>query len=503
MMQTALNALKERLTTVTALRHATSIMHYDQEAFMPSGSAMARAQQLAGVSQVAHDLFVADEMGTWLEELQPLVSDAGANEDDATLIRITTRDYHLERNLPAEYVARSTETFALAGDHWRQARARSDYALFLPWLQKCVDLAHEYAEYQGYTDHIYDPLLDRFEPGMKTHEVEAIFTPLREEVARMVQAVTESGVEIDTSCLQGHFDPATQRHLGRVLVAAFGFDFERGRMDDVTHPFCTSFSRDDVRITTRVHADDLGMCLFSMLHECGHGLYDQNIHPRYDRTPVSEGTSLGIHESQSRMWENLVGRSRSFWQWAYPILCAHFPVFNTVPLEDFYRAINVVQPSLIRIEADEVTYNLHIMLRFELEKAMMEGKVDLVSLPQEWNDRMESYLGITPDNDANGVLQDVHWSSGYLGYFPTYSLGNIISVQLFEAARQHHPQLEEQFARGEFSTLLDWMRTHIHQHGRRYEPQALLKLNLGTGIDTAPYIGYLQGKLQDVYGVQV
>ncbi len=502
-MQETLNALKERLATVTDLRHASSLMHYDQEAFMPTGASAARAMQMATVSKVTHDLFVADEVGAWLEELQPLVDEGGADEDDAALIRVTARDYRLERNLPTEYVARSTETYALANEHWRKARAVSDYALFLPWLQQCVDLAHEYAAYQGYDDHVYDPLLDRFEPGMKARDVEAIFTPLREETTRLVKAVAESGVTIDTSCLRGNFDLATQRNLGRVLVAAFGFDFHRGRVDEVTHPFCTSFSRDDVRLTTRIYADEINVCLFSMLHECGHALYDQNIHPRYDRTPISTGTSLGIHESQSRMWENLVGRGRPFWQWAYPILCAHFPEFNRVSQEEFYKAINVVTPNLIRVEADEVTYNLHIMLRFELEKAIMEGKVDLAALPQEWNDRMESYLGITPDSDANGVLQDVHWSFGGMGYFPTYSLGNIISVQLFEAARSCHPDLEAQFARGEFGTLLEWMRVHIHQHGRKYEPQALLAQNLGTGIDSAPYIRYLQGKLEDVYGVQV
>lgn len=502
-MPDTLNALKERLGTVADLRQAASLMHYDQEAFMPPGAAQARARQLATVSRVSHELFVADEVGQWLADLQPLVDEAGDNGDDAALIRIAGKDYARERNLPADYVARATETYILANENWRRARSASDFAAFAPWLKQCVDLAHEYADYQGYEDHVYDALLDQFEPGMKTRDVEAIFTPLREETARLVAAVTESGVQMDTSCLQGQFDPGTQRRLGHVLVAAYGFDFHRGRVDDVTHPFCTSFSRDDVRMTTRVHADDITVCLFSMLHECGHALYDQNIDPRYDRTPLSSGCSLGIHESQSRMWENLVGRSRAFWQWAYPILQAHFPAFRGVPREDFYRAINAIAPSPIRIEADEVTYNLHIMLRFELEKAMMEGQVDLDRLPQEWNDRMEAYLGITPANDAEGVLQDVHWSFGSIGYFPTYSLGNIISVQLLEAVRQELPSLDDQLARGEFAPLLAWMRRHIHQHGRRYEPMELLERAVGTGIDAAPYIAYLQGKLQDLYGVAV
>lgn len=500
-MNESLTKLKERLGSVTDLQQAASVIHYDQEAFMPSGAAGARASQLATLSRIAHDLFVADEVGEWLDALAP--GDEALDEYDAALIGVVKKDFDRQRNLPAEYVARATETHILANENWRKARADADYALFQPWLEKCVDLAHEYAGYQGYADHVYDALLDQFEPGMKTHEVEAIFTPLRAETAPMVRAVAESGVEVDASCLRGSFDLAAQRSLGRVLVAAYGFDFSRGRVDEVTHPFCTSASRDDVRLTTRVYADELNVCLFSMLHECGHGLYEQNIDPRYDRTPLSSGCSLGLHESQSRMWENLVGRGRPFWRWAYPILCAHFPEFNDVPMEDFYRAINAISPSLIRVEADEVTYNLHIMLRFELEKAMMEGQVNMARLPEEWNDRMESYLGIRPDNDADGVLQDVHWSFGSLGYFPTYSLGNIISVQLFEAAKQDLPNLEDQFVVGEFGPLLEWMRTHVHQHGRRYEPMELLRMNVGTGIDAAPYTRYLRGKIQDVYGIEV
>ena len=502
-MSNALDKLKERLATVTDLNQAASLMHHDQETVMPEGAAAARAAQLGTVSRVAHELFVADEVGAWLEELQADAGDDGLAEEDRDLIKVAARDYRLKRNLPAEYVNRSTETHILSNEAWRKAREAADYGQFLPWLRKCVDLAHEYADYQGYGEHVYDALLDQFEPGMKASEVEAIFTPLRAETVRLVKAVSESGVSLDKSCLEGNFDHATQVHLGRTLVSAFGFDFSRGRVDEVTHPYCTSFSRDDVRLCTRVYTSEFNVCLFSMLHECGHALYDQNIDPAWDRTPITSGCSLGIHESQSRMWENLVGRGRPFWDWAYPILQAHFPQFNAVPQETYYRAINGVAPSLIRVEADEVTYNLHIMLRFELEKAMMEGKVDLEDLPREWNDRMEEYLGVRPADDAEGVLQDVHWSFGYLGYFPTYSLGNIISVQLYEAARRDHPDLEDQFRRGQFDALLEWMRTHIHRHGRRYTPGELLEQSIGTGIDAGPYVGYLKAKLNDLYGVSV
>jgi carboxypeptidase Taq len=500
-MLETLNALKERLGTVTDLEQASALLHYDQEAFMPMGASQARATQLSTLSRVGHELFVSDEVGQWLEELRPLEQDLGPDDNDASVIRVVRKDYERTRKLPAEYVARATETYILANEQWRKARADSDFQRFLPWIQKCVDLAHEYAEYQGYSDHVYDALLDQFEPGMKTKDVEAIFTPLREETAPLVKAVAESGVRIDTSCLKGQFDLTAQRSLGNVLVSAYGFDVNRGRVDEVTHPFCTSISRDDVRMGTRVAAHKLNENLFSMLHECGHALYEQNVDPCFDHTPLSSGCSLGLHESQSRMWENLVGRGRPFWQWAYPILQAHFPSLYSVRMEEFYKAINTVTPSYIRVEADEVTYNLHIMLRFELEKAMMEGKVNLAQLPQEWNDRMHSYLGITPPNDRLGVLQDVHWSFGSLGYFPTYSLGNIISVQLWESCRQELTDLDDRLARGEFTSLLAWMKEKIHQHGRKYEPMELLRQVTGSEIDAKPYILYLKAKLQDVYGI--
>lgn len=500
-MKETLDALKERLGTVTDLEQALSLLHYDQEAFMPSGAAQSRAAQMSTLSRLGHELFVADEVGEWLEDLRPLEEQLGHDHDDAALVRVTRKDFERSRKLPAEYVARAQETHILANEEWRLARAESDYPRFRPWLSKCVDLAHEYADYQGYDDHVYDALLDQFEPGMKARDVEAIFTPLRQETSELVKAVTESGVDVDTSCLHGKFDLSTQRNLGNVLVSAYGFDVQRGRVDEVTHPFCTSMSRDDVRMGTRVSAQKLNENLFSMLHECGHALYEQNVNCSFDRTPLGSGCSLGLHESQSRMWENLVGRGRPFWRWAYPILQAHFPAFSSVDMDEFYRAINGVTPSFIRVEADEVTYNLHIMLRFELEKAMMEGRADLTRLPQEWNDRMEAYLGITPPTDALGVLQDVHWSFGSIGYFPTYSLGNIISVQLWETCRRELVDLDEQLARGEFLPLLQWMREHIHQHGRKYEPMELLRRVTGSEIDSAPYVKYLRAKLADVYGV--
>lgn len=500
-MQDTLNSLKERLRTVTDLEYASALLHYDQEAFMPMGASQARASQMSTLSSVGHELFVSDEVGQWLEDLRPLERDLGHDNNDASLIRVVRKDYERTRKLPVEYVARASETYILANEQWRKARAESDFPIFLPWLQKCVDLAHEYVEHQGYDEHVYDALLDQFEPGMKAREVEAIFTPLREQIAPMVKAVAESGIEIDTSCLRGKFDLAAQRSLGNVLVSAYGFDVNRGRVDEVTHPFCTSMSRDDVRMGTRVAADKINENLFSMLHECGHALYEQNVDSCFDRTPLASGCSLGLHESQSRMWENLVGRGRPFWQWAYPILQAYFPSFHAIDLDDFYKAINTVSPSFIRVEADEVTYNLHIMLRFELEKAMMEGKVDLAQLPQEWNDRMQSYLGIAPPNDALGVLQDVHWSFGSLGYFPTYSLGNIISVQLWETCRLELTDLDNQLSRGEFVPLLAWMKKHVHQFGRKYEPMELLGKVTGSGIEAGPYIAYLKAKLNDVYGI--
>ena len=496
-----LQDLKDRLATIQDLRAAVALMNWDQDIHMPAGAAQGRAQQMSTLSRLGHEHFTDAAIGRLLEALEPWAADQPYDSDAAALVRKVRRDYDRETKVPSEFVARFAKARSLANSVWPAAKHANDFAKFAPHLEEIFGMTGEYAGYVGYTEHIYDALLDGYEPDMKASQVEAIFTPLREETVKLVRSVRESGRTVDVSALSGDFDHDTQLALATKMVKAFGYDMNRGRVDEVAHPYCTNFGRDDVRITTTVDPKFFNSNFFSMLHECGHALYEQGSAPELEGTSLAGGVSFGIHESQSRLWENLVGRSRPFWAWAYPQVQASFPHLQGVPSETFYRAINVIKPSLIRIEADEVTYNLHIMLRFELEKAILEGKVKIADLPEEWDQRMENYLGVVPPTVGQGVLQDVHWSLGLIGYFPTYSLGNIISVQLYEAAKADHPGLEDEFAQGKFDTVLGWMRQNIHVHGSKFTPNELLMRATGSEIDSAPYVAYLKRKIADIYGV--
>jgi carboxypeptidase Taq len=413
---------------------------------------------------------------------------------------VTRRDYRRERQVPAQWVAefaRVTSTALLA---WQDARGASDFARFQPHLERIVAMRREYAGFFAPYASIYDPLLDTYEPGMKTAEVRVVFATLRPPLVALVQKVGEHAGAVDDSCLKGDFDELAQWDLGLQVLRRIGYDFDRGRQDRSAHPFTTAFSRDDVRITTRVLRQLAVSSLFSSIHEGGHALYEQGIDPALARTPLGSGTSLGIHESQSRLWENLIGRSFPFWKVFYPAFQSHFPQMRAVPLEQFYRAINKVTPSPIRVEADEVTYNLHVMLRFELELALLEGELAVRDLPAAWNDRTREFLGILPPDDAQGVLQDIHWSMGDLGYFPTYTLGNLVSVLLYDCALEQKPSLGRELEQGEYSGFLGWLRENVHRHGAKFEPLELLRRVTGGGLRAEPYLEYLTHKYGEIYG---
>ena len=399
-----------------------------------------------------------------------------------------------------ERIARVT---TLGYEAWHVARAESDYARFAPHLEEILQLSREVAELRGYPEQRYDALLDEYEPGMRASQVTAMFEAIKPALVALVQAIGSRGLPVDDSPLRQDFDEGRQEAFGRSVVSALGFDWGRGRQDRAVHPFCTSFTRGDVRITTRFERNFLPAALFGSLHETGHALYEQGVAPRYDGNTLGGGTSLGVHESQSRLWENLVGRSRPFWQAYYPDLQGTFPEqLGGVAPGDWYRAINKVEPSLIRVEADEVTYNLHILLRFEMEVALLEGTVSVQDAPAAWNAKYEQYLGLTPPDDAQGILQDVHWSGGGIGYFPTYSVGNLLSVQLFEAANDAlGGEIAAQIARREFGPLHGWLQENIYQYGRKYDPKELVRRVTGRPLDPAPYLRYLGAKFGDVYGL--
>lgn len=500
-MEKQLNQLKEILAEVDDLERASAVLDWDQQAFMPRGGAESRGNQLATLGRLAHERFVSKETGKLLDALEPWAKDQDPDSDDACLIRVTRRLYDRQVKVPSEMVTERAMLTTLGQEAWQEARAKVDFAHFRPHLEKLVDFARRYAELFAPYDHIYDPLLDGYEPGMKTVDVQKIFASVRPEQVELIHAIAGQK-QVDDSLLHQHFPEAKQLEFGRQVVTAFGFDWQRGRQDKVTHPFMTNFGYGDQRITMRVSEDYFNSFLFAAMHETGHALYEQGIPKSLQRSPLYGGASLGIHESQSRLWENLVGRSKPFWEHFFPKLQDVFPEqFGKASVEDFYPAINRVAPSFIRVEADEATYNLHIMLRLELEIALMEGSVEVKDLPKVWNETFNTYLGITPPDDAKGVLQDVHWSAGLMGYFATYALGNLISAQIWEVVTKSLPDLDQQIRKGEFASLLGWLQQHIYRHGAKFETQEMVQKVTGSKIDGAAFLRYLKSKFGEIYGL--
>jgi carboxypeptidase Taq len=491
-----LRQLKERLAQISDVSSANGLLMWDRQTYMPKGGVAGRAEQTATLSRIAHEMLVDAETGRLLEALdQP-----DPSSEDGALVRRARREYEKATRLPGELVAEISRTTALAEPAWVEARERSDWSLFAPHLETILPLQREAAEHLGYEDHLYDALLDDYEPGAKKARLEKMFEELKTELVPLIRSISERDGEDREAPLHNAFDEKAQERFGEEVITRFGYDWDRGRQDRTVHPFCIGLTPGDVRITTRFDPGWLSPALFGTMHETGHALYEQGVDPAYARTPLSGGTSMGIHESQSRLWENLVGRSRPFWSHFYPGLQKAFPeALGEFELEGFYRAINAVSPSEIRVEADEVTYNLHILLRFELEVALIEGSLSVSDLPSAWNAKMEEYLGITPENEATGALQDVHWSAGLFGYFPTYTIGNVLSVALFDEAIGAYPAIPEQIAEGEFSTLLGWLRENIHRHGSRYYPDELIERVTGRPLDAAPYLKYLKNKFGQLY----
>jgi carboxypeptidase Taq len=498
-MQSKLAEFKNLLAEVVDLNNAAALLSWDQQTYMPPGGTQGRSYQLGTLASLAHIKFTSPEVGRLLDELEPYAAQLDPDSDDARLIKVTRRDYYKQTRVPTEMVTEFAQVTTIAHQVWQDARATNDFSRFRPHLEKIVSIRRRYAELFAPYDNIYDPLLDEFEPGMKTSEVKTIFETLRPQQIDLIRSISEHP-QVDDTFLHLTYDENQQWDFGVEVISRFGFDWKHGRQDISAHPFTQSFGMQDVRITTRILSDNATSSLFSSMHEAGHALYEMGINPMLDRTPLAGGASLAMHESQSRMWENLVGRSLPFWEYFYPRLQEVFPgQLSNVSLDHFYKGINRVQPSLIRVEADEATYNLHIMLRLELEIGMMEGAIEVKDLPEVWNNRIQDYLGVTPPNDAHGVLQDVHWAGGMIGYFSTYALGNLISAQLWECINKDIPDLASQFRQGEFSSLLSWLREKIHYHGAKFEPQELVERITGSKIDPAPYLRYLRTKFGEIY----
>lgn len=501
-LERRLTELKTLLAEVYDLRHAQAVLNWDMNCFMPPGGAPARARSLATLARLDHEKFTSPAIGRALDALQDYADGLPPEHDDAALVRVTRREYERALKVPADFVGKFNEHCSLLFDTWTKARPANDFASVRDGLKRTLDFSRQFAEFYAPYDHIADPLIDMADYGMKAADIRALFAALRAELVPLVRAITTQ-TPVDDSCLHQNFPEDKQIAFGLEVARAFGYDSARGRQDRAPHPFSITFAVGDVRITTRVKPDDLTEALFSTLHETGHALYEQGCDPAYDGTPLLGGTSAGVHESQSRLWENLIGRSRPFWEYYYPKLQAYFPdQLGTVPLETFYRAINRVAPSLIRTDADEVTYNLHVMIRFDLELELLEGKLAVDDLPDAWRARYASDLGVIVPDDRDGVLQDVHWFGGPIGgMFQGYTLGNLLAAVWFDAAVAAHPAIPEEIARGDFATLHAWLKDNIYRHGKKYTAPELIARITGSDLTPEPLIAYLRRKYGELYAL--
>ena len=490
-MSAALNELRRRVAEIHDLRQASLVLEWDQLVKMPPLGASVRARQLETLEIAAHERSVDPALGRLLEELRPLEESLDYDSDDASLIRVMRRDWEKACRIPVELAAELRRVASEAEEIWAAARARDDYHSFRPWLDRTIDLRRRYVECFEPFDDPYDPLLDDYEPGMKTAEVRAVFDRLRPVLGSLV---AELATDDEPAFIRGPFPVAEQEQLGRTLLVRFGLDTLAHRLDPTVHPFCLGIATGDIRVTTRYAENDLHS-LFSTMHECGHGLYEHGVSTALERTPLCNGVSSAFHESQSRLWENVVGRSLPFWRGFYPELQAAFPdVLREVDAVEFYAAVNRVHRSFVRVDADEVGYGLHVILRFELEQELISGRLSTADLPEAWNARFVELIGVEVPENRLGVLQDIHWAFGGFGYFPTYQLGNVISIQLWEKVGEALPDLDAQIEAGDFGDLGAWLRENLYALGRKFTPQETMERVVGAPLDPGPYLAYLHAK---------
>jgi len=500
--QKAYDELTALLRDNALLESAAGVLSWDERTYMPREGSALRADQMSLLAGMVHERFTDKRVGELIDEVADSELTKDPDSPEAANIRETKRYYDKETKLPADLVKELSKTTSLAQGEWVTARKNNDFKHFLPWLEKVVKLSRDVAEAYGYEDDMYDALLDNYEPGMKSKDIDAVFTDLRKDLVELLDKIKNGSKKPDKSIVEREYDVNLQRVFGETVAQAMGYSFDAGRLDVTTHPFCTGLGPGDTRITTRYNPKRLNDALFGTMHEAGHGLYEMGIQKKkYFGTPMGSAASLGIHESQSRMWENQVGRSLPFWRYFFPIAQKIFrDSLGSVKIDDFYAAINNVEPSYIRVEADEATYNLHILLRYELERPLLKGDLKPADLPGEWNSRFEKYFGIKVDKDTNGCLQDIHWSAGLIGYFPTYSLGNLFSAMFFDQAKKEMPDLHDQFERGEYLKLREWLREKIHQHGSRYRAVDLGKMVTGQALTHKPLVNYMNKKYGEIYG---
>lgn len=506
-MSERLLELRQRLGRLADVGHASALAHWDQQTMMPPRGGFARAESLATLARISHDMFVDDETGRLLDGAREEVQDADPDGDDVRLVTLVQRQWDKARRVPTELAADMAKAASLGQEAWVTARADSDFHSFAPFLERNFELARRYVDCHAGADGYacaYDVVLDDFEPRMPSSAMLALFDELKAELVPLIARVTAAAGSVDESPLYAQFPVEGQRRLVNEVMAMMGFDSSGWRIDDTIHPFATRIGGGDVRITTRWDERFFATSLYGAMHECGHGLYEAGIPESLARSPLGSAESLGMHESQSRLWENMVGRGRPFCSVLAPRVAAlGGPELREIDVDRLYRAVNRVKPSFIRVEADEATYALHIILRTELEQSLLDGTISVAELPEAWNARFAEYFGIEVTDDADGVLQDVHWSAGLIGYFPTYALGNLIAGQLWERARAEIDDLEAQLAEGRLASLREWLGRRIHRHGAKFTTNELLTREAGGAVSVAPFTTYLKAKLSDVYGLDL
>jgi carboxypeptidase Taq len=494
-----LTELHARARELSDLTGVAGLLLWDQNTMMPPGGAGARADQMEAVERIQHARLADPELGRLLAALAPWADSEDPDSDDVRLIRALRRDHHKAARVPTELAAEISNADARAQQAWLEAREARDFGRFAPALERVLELQQRYIacfDGSGEYAHPYDILLDDYEPGLTTEELRGVFARLQSELVPLVAAAAAAGE--DGRVFPGHYPVEAQRRMADELLAAVGFTTEHWRLDASVHPFARSMAATDVRLTTRWEEDDLAMAFYSCLHEFGHGLYEAQFETHHYRTTLAEATGLGVHESQSRLWENLVGRSRPFCEWVLPLLRRTLGgPFEAQDAADLYRAVNQVRLSLIRIEADETTYNLHVALRFELELAMVEGRIAVAELPDAWAEATHRLLGLEVPSVMEGVLQDIHWGAGMIGYFPTYTIGNLMAAQLWRSLSVDLPDIESRIAAGDFASLREWLRENIHRHGRKFDSRELLHRATGEELSVEPWLAYLEGKLLD------
>jgi carboxypeptidase Taq len=496
--------LRERFTELMRLHYISTLLGWDQQVLLPKseGAAKGRSEQIALIEAIMHKKLISSKTGELIKRAE---NEKNLNLIDSALLREAKRKYDKAIKIPLELVTEIAKTASLGQQVWEKARAKSDFSMFKPYLEKMVKLQREYAEKIDIGPTLYDSLIDIYEPEAKSDWISKLFKELKTKLMKIIYKIESSDSDIpNQEILKKYYNPDKQWNLSMEIIKKLNFDFNRGRQDKSVHPFTASISSMDTRITTRIWEDFLPACLFGTIHECGHALYEMGFKEELHDTFLADGSSLGFHESQSRLWENIVGRSKEFWSYWYPIAQKFFPEnLKNYPEYEFYRSINVVQPSFIRVEADEVTYGLHIILRFELEKLLINNNDELKisELPNIWNSKMQELLDITPPDDAKGILQDVHWSTGAFGYFPTYTLGNLYASQIYNHILKKNPELPKDFKKGNFSTLLNYLRENIHQYGRIYKPLDLIKRVTGENLNPNYFIEYLETKFYPIYGI--